>query len=146
MKKIFNNKSRLFLLIILVIIIIISLFTVLFKNYQNNKIQERYEEIRDSAKKAVEWKLKANYPKCPIGNKYEKERSSHCNASYLISQGFIKKEELLDVDGISYCDVYVKIYTYFKNPLDYQNNCEVDYKIYLKCKDYVDKGYIDWGN
>ena len=141
-----KKKVIILLAIIFVVGITIIMGIFLYKNVKENKEQARYEEIRANVKKGVEWKLRANYPKCPIGNKYEKNRSSHCNSSYLINQDFIKKEDLLDIDGSSYCDVYVETYTYFKDSLDYQNNCEVNYKIYLKCKNYEDKGYINWGD
>ena len=71
---------------------------------------------------------------------------THYNASFLISNGYIKKDELIDVDGKNYCDVYVVIQANFEDPQDHQKNCSTAYKIYLKCKDYKDKGYIDWGN
>ena len=140
-----KKKVIILLAIIFVVGITIIMGIFLYKNVKENKEQARYNEIKENVKKGVEWKLRANYPKCPIGNKYEKKRSSHCNSSYLINQGFIKKEDLLDIDGSSYCDVYVETYTYFKDSLDYQNNCEVNYKIYLKCKNHEDKGYINWG-
>lgn len=143
------------ILIILCFVLLISLCLALaFTIYKNKKYdkkqkedleQQRYNEIKENVKKGVEWKLRANYPKCPIGNKYEKKKTSYCNSSYLINQGFIKKEDLLDIDGSSYCDVYVQIYTYFKDPLDQQNNCEVNYELYLKCENYEDKGYINRG-
>lgn len=137
------------LLIILSLTLLIGLCSVtafmIYINKKEYKEQQRYNEIKENVKKGVEWKLRANYPKCPIGDKYEKKRSSHCNSSDLINQGFIKKEDLIDIDGSSYCDVYVETYTYFKDSLDHQNNCEVNYKIYLKCANYVDKGYINWG-
>lgn len=136
-------------LIILFLTSLISLCLIMtlmiYNNKKEFKMHKRYDEIKENVKKGVEWQLRANYPKCPIGDKYEKKRSSHSNSSYLINQGFIKKEDLLDIDGISYCDVYVETYTYFKDSLDQQNNCEVNYKIYLKCANYEDKGYLNWG-
>ena len=143
------NKKKLIIIIIFSFIVIFSLvfFSInLFENKKQNNIEKRYDEIRESAKKAMEWKLRANYPRCPIGDKYKKRKNSHSNSKYLIDQGYIKKEELLDVDLVNYCDIYVETYTYFKEAKDLQNNCEVDYKIYLKCKNYEDKGYMDWGD
>ena len=66
------------------------------------------------------------------------------NSSFLINNGYIKKEELLDIDNKSYCDVYVDISTEYKDKLDHQRDCKIYYKIYLKCNEYADKGYIDW--
>lgn len=108
--------------------------------------KKRYDEIKENVKKAVEWKIRATYPKCTILDSYDKSANTReiLNSSSLIKNGYIKKEELLDVDGKSYCDVYVKITVNLEDPLDQQNNCEVSYKIYLKCNDYEDKGYIEW--
>ncbi len=110
--------------------------------------EKRYDEIRESVKKAVEWNIGAQYPKCSIAKEFRETDSpgSFYNSSFLINNGYIKKSELLDVDEKSYCDVYVDINTFYEDPLDHQKNCEVYYKIYLKCKDYEDEGYINWGN
>ena len=143
------NKKKFIIIIVFSILIILSLVFFSIKIFENNKLkvaEKRYDEIRESAKKAMEWKLRANYPRCPIGDKYKKRKNSYSNSKYLIDQGYIKKEELLDVDGVNYCDIYVETYTYFENPQDLQNNCEVDYKVYLKCMNYEDKGYMDWGD
>ena len=64
------------------------------------------------------------------------------NSSWLISNGLIKSNELLDIDKKSYCDAHVKAKAYFENPLDHQKNCAVYYQIYLKCMNYEDKGYV----
>ena len=51
----------------------------------------------------------------------------------------------MDIDNKSYCNIYVDINTFFENPLDHQHNCEIYYKIYLKCKNYEDEGFINSG-
>ena len=51
----------------------------------------------------------------------------------------------LDYDKKSYCDVFVKVKRYRKDPLDEQNNCNISYKLYLKCNGYEEKGYQNWG-
>lgn len=109
---------------------------------------KRYDEIKESVKKAVEWNLRASHPKCTILNNYDKnaKKETYYNSSFLIKNGYIEKNELLDIDGKSYCDVYVIIREKLEDPLDQQNNCEVSYKIYLKCNDYEDNGYIDYDN
>lgn len=137
--------------IIFIIVIIVSLYVTVHNNNNNNNSEEksRYEEIRESAKNAAEWHLKVSQPYCVIGDTKEKRKYSHANSSFYINNGYIKKEELLDVDGINYCDMYVVEYRYIdeSNSIEsYKNDCEVNYKVYIKCKDYEDKGYIDWGN
>ena len=45
--------------------------------------------------------------------------------------------------------MYVVEYRYIDESISiesYKNDCEVNYKVYIKCKDYEDKGYIDLEN
>jgi len=111
---------------------------------EKNNAMKRYAEIRESAKKATEWYLGALYPNCSISNgtseTYTFKGSE--NSSWYINQGYIKRNELLDIDEKSYCDIHVKHGAYFENPLDQQRNCAVYYQIYLKCMNYEDKGYV----
>lgn len=144
-----KRKKIITILLVFLIVIVCSIFigSDIIKKRTKIKHEKRYSEIRENVKKAVEWNIKAQYPKCPItnNNKESKGASSFYNSSFLINQGYIKKEELKDIDGETYCDVYVKINPYYEDPLDQQKNCEISYKIFLSCKDYTDKGYIDWG-
>ena len=147
-------KKKVVIPIIIFLILIIGIFTslTLYKVYkkeaykQQLKAQARYSEIKENVKKAVEWNISAQIPSCPIVTENKKANLwTYYNSSFLIKNGYIKKDELLDVDSKSYCSVYVEIYVYFENPLDHQNNCEAYHKIYLKCKDYKDKGYKNRG-
>lgn len=141
-------KKKIIILLSIVLVIIICLIIMfIYKTNQEKKVQERYNEIKESVKNAVEWNISAMYPGCSISKEFKETTSpgTFYNSSFLINNGYIKKSELLDIDKVSYCDVYVDINTYFENPLDQQRNCEIYYKIYLKCKDYEDKGYINWG-
>ena len=143
MKK---NLKKIIICIIVLAIIIYG-FILIKNKLDKKKEQDRYAEIKESVIKAVEWEISAQYPGCTISKEFketERYRLSH-NSPFLINNGYIKKSELLDVDGKSYCDVYVKINPYYENDLDHQHNCEVYYKIYLKCKNYEDKGYFNWG-
>ena len=95
----------------------------------------------------MKWNINAMYPNCPIKDNFDEEKSkftgNHYNSSFLINNGYLKKDELLDVDGKSYCDIYVIIQSTFENSQNHQNNCSIAYKIYLKCNKYKDKGYKD---
>lgn len=139
------------IIMILTIIFIISLCLILgiflYKNIQESNKQVRYDEIRENVKKAVEWEISAVYPYCSIesGFKNTSRSGSYYNSSHLINQGYIKKNELLDVDNTSYCDVYIKINRDYDDVYDPRKNCKIYYKTYLKCKDYEDKGYVNWG-
>ena len=142
-------KKKVVIPIIIFLIISIFIGLIFYRKEQEKqelKAQARYSEIKESVKKAVEWNVSAQLPSCIIvtENK-EANRWTYYNSSFLIKNGYIKKDELLDVDSKSYCSVYVEIYVYFENPLDHQNNCEAYHKIYLKCKDYKDKGYKNRG-
>ena len=146
------KKKNIILIIVIVLITIITIIAIGIKKHQDdvkNNNNQRYSEIKESVKKAVEWNIKAQYPSCPISSVFDKDAQTgktFYNSSFLIDQGYIKKEELLDVDGKPYCDIYVVIKVKYEDPLDHQNNCSTSYKAYIKCNDYVDKGYIDWGN
>lgn len=133
--------KRKVIILIFFIIICIIVGSVIYKNY---KAQKRYAEIRENVKRGVEWNIRAMYPKCSLvkeSNEQEYSKSTY-HSDFLINNGYIKKNELLDIDNSSYCDVFVENYAYFENPMDYQNNCEVYYKIYLKCKNYEEEGYL----
>lgn len=145
-------KKKIAIILLIVIIVICIIGSVIFITLNNNRkknADKRYTEIKESVKKAVEWNLKAQYPSCPISSDFDKEIKNgkyFYNSSFLINNGYLKKEELLDIDGKSYCDIYVVIKVKYEDPLDHQKNCSTSYKAYIKCNDYVDKGYIDWGN
>ena len=61
-----KKKIIIILSIIFVVGITIIMGIFLYKNVKENKEQARYNEIKENVKKGVEWKLRANYPKCPI--------------------------------------------------------------------------------
>lgn len=149
-------KKKIIIFVSTVLVIILAIVVVFQKHNEDIKTNKdnndkRYLEIKENTKKAVEWNIKAMYPNCPITDTFDDDKNAntsgtHYNASFLISNGYIKKDELIDIDGKNYCDVYVVIQANFEDPQDHQKNCSTAYKIYLKCKDYKDKGYIDWGN
>jgi len=142
-------KKRIIIVLSIVFMICMTVImsTLLYKNTKENKEQARYKEIRANVKKAVEWEISAVYPYCQIASGFKETTgpSLHHNSPHLINQGYIKKEELLDVDNTSYCDVYVKINPDYEDPYNHQKNCKIYYKIYLKCKNHKDKGYFNWG-
>ena len=141
-------------IIIIVFIAIIALIVLIFVyNYKYSKQIEneknvRYLEIKEAIIKGVEANLEKEYPNCPIVSELPQNNGtgSHYNSSYLIDYGYIKQKDLLDYDGKSYCDFYVEIKTYRKNQFDTQKDCNVAYELFLKCIDYEEKGYQNWGN
>lgn len=145
-------KKKIIIIIAIGLVIILAIALGILKHNKElkgkgNNNDKRYLEIKESTKKAVEWNIKAMYPNCPITDTFDENSNksgTHYNSSFLISNGYMKKEELLDVDENNYCDVYVVIQTSYEDSQDHQNNCSTAYKIYLKCKDYEDKGYMNW--
>lgn len=95
------KKKNIILISILFLVIIGIIVSIFFINNKEIIPEERYKEIRESAKNAAEWYLKATQPYCVIGDSKEKKRYSHMNSKFLINNGYIKKEELLDIDGES---------------------------------------------
>lgn len=149
-----KKNTKLILLSILLLIILSILGIIIYSKIDKvnkNKIaqekQTRYSEIREIVTKGVKNNLNDMYPKCPIIAKLPEDNApgTHYNAQFLIENGYIKQKDLLDYDKKSYCDIFVKVKCYRKDPLDEQNNCNVSYKLYLKCNGYEEKGYQNWG-
>lgn len=132
-----ENRKR-YLIFALIVIVILLLFSVLkYSEYKNSKEIKRYEEIISDFEKAVEWNLDATN----LSEKNCEEnvsKSVRLTSEYLNSQGYLKMEVMKDVSGDSYCKAYAET---FKT-----EDCGVDYKIYLSCKNYETEGYVNWGS
>lgn len=146
-------KKKILIVLSLILIISLCLITAFMlykdkqKDEQEKNEQARYLEIKEIVKKGVEKNLRATHPNCPIVDELPENNSVgfHYNSSYLINNGYIKQKDLLDYDGESFCDIYVEIKTYKKNQFDSQKDCNVSYELYLKCNNYEEKGYQNWG-
>ena len=128
-------KKRILILIIFImtIIIILSIYTIF--NFNIAKEKERYSEIKETFEEAVIWKLDATgNSKRHCEENITKEMT--ITADHLINNGYLKKEDMLDTSGKSYCDGYAKTFA--------AENCGIDYKIYIKCNDYKTEGYKDY--
>ncbi len=135
-------RKNIFKVVMAILIIILFSFIIYNVRVNNKRSEKRYAEIRENVKKGVEWNIRVQHPGCTIGKEFkETTMGTSYNSAFLVKNGYLKKDELLDVDGKSYCDAYVDINEYYEDPLDHQHNCEVYYKIYLKCKGYKEKGY-----
>ena len=127
------KKNLLIIIFIVIVIILLSIYMTF--NFNNAKEKERYNEIKDAFEEAVIWNLDST------GNS-----KKHCEenitkemtitADHLINNGYLKKEDMLDTSGKSYCDGYAKTFA--------AENCGIDYKIYIKCNDYKTEGYKDY--
>lgn len=127
-------KKKLLILIIFIVIVIIIIILSIYM-FNDAKEKERYNEIEEAFEEAVIWNLDAT------GNS-----KKHCEenitkemtitADHLISNGYLKKEDMLDTSGKSYCDGYAKTFV--------AEDCDIDYKIYIKCNEYKTKGYKDY--
>ena len=99
-------KKKIIIFVSIALVVILAIILVVLKHTENlkNEIRNnnaRYLEIKESTKKAVEWNIKAMYPNCPITDTFDdnsNKSGTHYNSSFLISNGYIKKEELFDVD------------------------------------------------
>lgn len=87
-----------------------------------------YQELKDNIQSEIAQYIKIHSPYCSVGSS-----SSTIDEEILMVQAGIDKKKFLDVDGKSYCKVKVNIRCVAEN--------EHDFDTYLKCKDYVDKGY-----
>lgn len=123
-------KKKLVILVIFIVVVIIILSIYIIFNF-NNKEKERYQKIAELFEKAVIWNLDAT----GNSNKDCSENRSKeitITADDLISNGYLKKEDMLDIDGKSYCDGYAKTFR--------TEDCGIDYKIYIKCDGYKTDG------
>lgn len=126
-----NKKIFLTILIVLVIIIV----GVLFVEYRNYKIKKhntkRYEEIKKDIDNELKRYMYVIAPKC-----YPENGTPLLTHKDLVYNGGMDKEKFLDVDEKSYCKTYIK------------TKCveigKWTWNITISCKDYTDKGYIDW--
>ncbi len=128
-----KKKILILIIFIMTIIIILSIYTIF--NFNIAKEKERYSEIKETFEEAVIWNLDATG-----------DSKRHCEenitkeititADHLINNGYLKKEDMLDIDGKYYCDGYAKTFA--------AEDCGIDYKIYIKCNEYKTKGYKDY--
>ena len=128
-------KKKILILItfIMTIIIILSIYTIF--NFNIAKEKERYNEIEKAFEEAVIWKLDATgNSKRHCEENITKEMT--ITADHLINNGYLKKEDMLDTSGKSYCDGYAKTFAV--------EDCGIDYKLYIKCNDYKTEGYKDY--
>ena len=134
MKK--EIKIILFIILIIVFIIGIIIGIVSWTNKKKQeqeemkmKEQKRYDEILNKFESALNIYLDAKFV---IKNEYN--CSTYNNNSYtsdhLIRSGNLKKEDMLETDGKSYCKALAVI--------NIDENCNVSYDTYLNCKNRKD--------
>lgn len=139
MKK--EIKIILFIILIIVFIIGIVVGIVSWTNKKKQeqeemkkKEQERYEEILNKFESALNTYLDATFVikneyNCSVYNK--KSYTSY----HLINTGNLKKEDMLEADGKSYCSALAII--------NIDKNCNISYDTYLNCKNRKDIDNID---
>ncbi|MBP3765677.1 MAG: hypothetical protein J6G98_00655 [Bacilli bacterium] len=144
-----KKKRFIFVFIFFLIIICAFICANVYKYNKNKQEEKRYIEIRQNVKDAIEILIKAQMPYCPIESNvdeelYEKGFGKIYTAASLNSMGLLSKNDVLEPDGKSYCDVYGRAQVYFKDKNDQMHNCKVTYKMYLKCSKFEDKGFVKW--
>ena len=126
-----KNKVTICILIIILLIIIFITSIYILSNKKENKTN-RYDEMKKDINQELKRYLYVVQPKCQKGL-----RTSVTHKELVYNAGF-DKEKLLDIDKKSYCMVYV--------PVKCVEEGKLEWKIYLSCNDYEDKGFIKWEN
>ncbi len=109
-------------------IIIVGICILVGIRYVNIiKTQNKYEKMLNKIKEAVDWQNDAVFVIRDEAFCANKNRMT-TTSDYLIQQGYLKKKDLLDIDGKSYCEARIEKYK--------DDNCDIRYTINLKCKDY----------
>lgn len=126
-------KKKIILLITFVFVIIIgSLLFINIKNYiKQEQNKKRYEEIKQNIDNELKRYMYVIEPKC-----YPDSGTPLVTHRDLVYNAGMDKKKLLDIDGKSYCKAYIK------------TKCveigKWNWDVMISCKDYTDKGYIDW--
>lgn len=108
--------------ILVFISIIITIFHFLSKSSEKN----HYKEIEEKVEEATNWYLSAS-------KEIEIDKENMLSFSFLRSNGYLKKEEIMDTNNIKACDGYV-VYKIEEKKVTCMN-------IYIKCKNYESDGY-----
>lgn len=127
------KKKLIISLIVLLIIICVGIIIGLnYKNIVYNKNQKRYQEIKEDIQDDIAGYLRVAAPYCSPDSSAQLTITDET----LINQRGMDKEELLDVDGESYCKVRVETRCVLENKHEWDT--------YLSCKDYEDENYSNW--
>ena len=128
------GKKKIIVIICLILIFIVALGIIYYLNKEkqeeiNKKEQKRYAEILKKFESALNTYLDATFVikneyNCSIYNK------TSYTSDHLINTGNLKKEDMLDADGKSYCSALAVI--------NIDENCNISYDIYLNCKNRKD--------
>ncbi len=121
--------KKFIIFIVSILIFIAAIFLVL--NFLAGEAEKkRYDEIKEKASDAVRWYLKASND---INVDREEPKEFFVQFSFLISKGYLKREDLMDINNINTCDGYV-VYRI-------ENKEVTCLKPYIKCKNYVSSDY-----
>lgn len=126
------KKIILYIIVCILFILIFFVGVFCYLKYEENM---RYEKILKDFEDAVIWKLDATGMSKKICEPNVTKKSI-ISSKHLIQQGYLKKESMVDINEMSYCSAYAKTFD--------TDDCGVDYKIYLKCKNFETSGYIGW--
>lgn len=128
------GKKKIIVIICLILIFIVALGIIYYLNKEkqeeiNKKEQKRYAEILKKFENALNTYLDATFVikneyNCSIYNK------TSYTSDHLINTGNLKKEDMLDADGKSYCSALAVI--------NIDENCDISYDTYLNCKNRKD--------
>lgn len=122
------------IIILLIFIIFLGVIFINFKNYNDKlRTQKRYEKIKKDVDTELKRYLYVIAPKCQpnSGNLIITHKELVYNAG-------MDKEKLLDIDGKSYCKIYVK-------PICIKVGIW-NWNVKISCNKYKDKGYVNWND
>lgn len=92
---------------------------------------DRYDEIKKDIDDEMERYLYLISPNCSIEN-----AGGYLTHRDLVYNNNFDKEKLLDVDNKSYCKAYIKYKCV--------ETGKWEWKSYISCNNYEDKGYVNW--
>ena len=111
--------------LLIICVVIITLNIIATKNEKRH-----YDSVKESAKEALIWYLNASLE---IKVDKEEARSGFTPFSFLVSKGYLKREDIIDINNINYCDGYLT-YTIDNKELTCTN-------VFIKCDNYVSDNY-----
>ena len=122
---------------IIIFLLMTTLLVILSGCNKEENNNERYNEIKKDFEYALIKMLDVTgISNITSGCDENTSKGTITSSTFLINNGYLKKDKMKDIDNKSYCEAVAVTYK--------TNDCGIDYNIYIKCKDYIDVGYNLW--
>lgn len=134
-------KKKLIFIILLILVggcvgIVVINCNLKVKERKEEEAKERYAEIIKIFSNAMDKHIEAAFINRDDFNCKSFIRGN-MTSDTLIETGYIKRNDMLDVDGKSYCKaIATKYIVPLQNVNDKNVSCEMKYKVYIKCKNF----------